>query len=89
MERLLNSVGRLSRLINVIAGIAITFIMFLTVLDVILRFFRRPIVGTYELVAFSGAVVIGFAIPLTSWMRGPRPLPAPLSVAPSARRLRP
>jgi len=70
VERLLNSVGRLSRFINVIAGIAITFIMFLTVLDVILRFFRRPIVGTYELVAFSGAVVIGFAIPLTSWMRG-------------------
>ena len=66
----LNSVGRLSRFINVIAGIAITFIMLLTVLDVILRSFRRPIVGTYELVAFSGAVVIGFAIPLTSWMRG-------------------
>lgn len=70
MERLLNSVGRLSRCINAIAGIAITFIMFLTVLDVILRTFRRPIVGTYELVAFSGAVVVGFAIPLTSWMRG-------------------
>jgi len=70
VERLLNSVDRLSRFINVIAGIAITFIMVLTVLDVILRFFRRPIVGTYELVAFSGAVVVGFAIPLTSWMRG-------------------
>lgn len=70
MERLLNSVGRLSRLINVIAGIAITFMMLLTVLDVILRSFRRPIVGTYELVAFSGAVVVGFAIPLTSWLRG-------------------
>ncbi|MCK7469056.1 MAG: TRAP transporter small permease [Desulfosudis oleivorans] len=67
---MLNSVGRLSGFINVIAGIAITFIMFLTVLDVILRSFRRPIVGTYELVAFSGAVVVGFAIPLTSWMRG-------------------
>jgi hypothetical protein len=30
----------------------------------------RPIVGTYELVAFSGAVAIGFSMPLTSWMRG-------------------
>jgi TRAP-type C4-dicarboxylate transport system permease small subunit len=66
----LNNVRRLCGFINVIAGIAITFIMGLTVLDVILRSFRRPIVGTYELVAFSGAVVIGFAIPLTSWMRG-------------------
>lgn len=44
--------------------------MSLTVLDVILRSFRRPIVGTYELVAFSGAVVIGFAVPFTSWIRG-------------------
>lgn len=70
MERWLNGVGRLSRALNVIAGIAITFIMLLTVVDVILRTFGRPIVGTYELVAFSGAVVIGFAIPLTSWMRG-------------------
>lgn len=70
MEHFLNGVARLSRLLNVIAGIAISFIMLLTVLDVILRFFRRPIVGTYELVAFTGAVVIGFAIPMTSWMRG-------------------
>jgi len=70
VERWVNSIGRLSHFINVIAGIAITFIMFLTVLDVILRSFRRPIIGTYELVAFSGAVVVGFAIPLTSWMRG-------------------
>jgi TRAP-type C4-dicarboxylate transport system permease small subunit len=70
VDWLLNSVSRLSRFINVIAGIAITFIMLLTVFDVILRSFRRPIVGTYELVALSGAVVVGFAIPLTSWMRG-------------------
>ena len=26
--------------------------------------------GTYELVAFTGAVVIGFAVPMTSWVRG-------------------
>jgi TRAP-type C4-dicarboxylate transport system permease small subunit len=63
-------VERLSRFINVIAGISITFIVFLTVTDVILRTFRRPVVGTYELVAFSGAVVIGFSLPLTSWLRG-------------------
>jgi TRAP-type C4-dicarboxylate transport system permease small subunit len=43
--------------------------MLLTVMDVILRGLRIPIVGTYELVAFAGAVVIGFAIPYTSWLR--------------------
>jgi TRAP-type C4-dicarboxylate transport system permease small subunit len=30
----------------------------------------RPIAGTYELVGLLGAVVIGFSIPLTSWLRG-------------------
>jgi len=66
----LSKVKDLCHFINLIAGISLSFIMFLTVGDVILRSFRRPIVGTYEVVAFSGAVVIGFAVPLTSWMRG-------------------
>jgi TRAP-type C4-dicarboxylate transport system permease small subunit len=70
MEGILNAVRQLSRLLNVIAGASITFIMLLTVTDVILRFFRRPIVGTYELVGFIGALVIGFALPITSWVRG-------------------
>ena len=59
-----------SRVLAVIAGVALTFLMVLTVLDVILRAFKKPIVGTYELVAFSGAVVIGMALPITSWLRG-------------------
>ena len=70
MKGFLSKVQGLSRFLNVIAGISLTFLMFLTVMDVILRTLKRPIVGTYELVAFSGAVVIGFALPLTSWMRG-------------------
>ena len=70
MEGFLSKVRQLSRFANVIAGISITFIVFLTVTDVILRTFRRPIVGTYELVAFSGAIVIGFSLPFTSWLRG-------------------
>ncbi|MDI7259303.1 MAG: TRAP transporter small permease [Thermodesulfobacteriota bacterium] len=70
MEGFLNKVKGISRFINVIAGISLTFIIALTVTDVILRYFRMPVVGTFELVAFSGAVVVGFAIPLTSWVRG-------------------
>jgi TRAP-type C4-dicarboxylate transport system permease small subunit len=70
MESLLGKVKGISNFLNIIAGISLSFLMFLTVTDVILRYFRRPIVGTYELVAFSGAVVIGFALPFTSWMRG-------------------
>ena len=70
MKGLLNAVNGLTRFINVIAGISLTFLMLLTIGDVILRFFKMPIVGTYELVAFAGAVVIGFSLPLTSWVRG-------------------
>jgi len=70
MKGFLDKVRGLSRFLNVIAGISLTFLMLLTVMDVILRALKKPIVGTYELVAFSGAVVIGFAVPLTSWVRG-------------------
>jgi TRAP-type C4-dicarboxylate transport system permease small subunit len=69
MQAIINKVGGLSKFLNVFAGIAITFIMFLTVIDVILRSFRRPIIGTYELVGFSGALVIGFAVPLTTFLK--------------------
>ena len=63
---------KISRLMNVIALIALTFIMLLTVADVIMRmgWIRRPIIGTFEIVGMAGAVVIGFGIPLTSWLRG-------------------
>ena len=44
--------------------------MLITVVDVILRFFSKPITGTYELVFLGGAVVIGCAIPRTSWEGG-------------------
>lgn len=69
MDRFLSVINRISRFLNVIAGAALTFLMVLTIIDVVLRGFKTPIVGTYELVAFSGAVVIGFAIPRTSWLR--------------------
>jgi TRAP-type C4-dicarboxylate transport system permease small subunit len=61
---------RLARVMYVIAGIALASSMFLTVADVILRTFKRPIVGTYELVGLLGAVTIGFAIPETSRVKG-------------------
>ncbi len=70
MEWFSDKVWRLTRLINAIAGSSLALIMFLTVADIILRSLRRPIVGTFEIVAFSGAVVIGFSVPYTTWMRG-------------------
>lgn len=70
MKGALHHVHVFSRFLNYIGGVALVFIVALTVTDVILRSFRRPIIGTYEIVALSGAVVILFSLPLTSWMRG-------------------
>ena len=44
--------------------------MFLTCADIILRLFRRPILGTYEIVGFLGAIVAGFALAQTTIERG-------------------
>ncbi|HME41882.1 MAG TPA: TRAP transporter small permease [Syntrophorhabdales bacterium] len=60
----------LSRVMQVVAGIFLVFMMLLTTFDVILRIFSRPIIGTYEMVALSGGIVVGFSVPITSWVRG-------------------
>jgi TRAP-type C4-dicarboxylate transport system permease small subunit len=53
-----------------IGGAALTFMMCLTVADVLLRAWGRPILGTYELVSLTLAIVIGFTIPKVSLDRG-------------------
>lgn len=60
----------LSRSMFALAGVALAASMLLTVSDVVLRSFQRPIVGTYELVGLLGAIVVGFAIPETSRING-------------------
>ncbi len=70
MEWLNKQTEGLCNLLNMIAGCALTFMMLLTVTDVILRFFRMPIIGAYELVAFGGGIVIGLSLPLTSYKKG-------------------
>ncbi len=54
----------------VVAGVAMASSVLLTVCDVILRSFRRPILGTYELVGILAAVLVGFALPQTSRTHG-------------------
>ncbi len=60
----------ISKWMSRIAKVFLAFMILITVADVILRYFRRPIIGTYDIVAFSGALVMGFSFPLTSWVRG-------------------
>ena len=60
----------ISKLLNTIAGVAVTFMMLLTVADVLLRASGRPIIGTFEIVSLMLALVIGFGIPEVSLDRG-------------------
>lgn len=64
------SVTWLSMLLDHIAGWSLVGMMSLTVADVVLRLFRRPILGTYEIVGLMGAIVIAFAMPNTTLQRG-------------------
>ena len=59
-----------SRILNVMAGIALTFMMLLTVADVLLRAGGHPLIGTYEISALCLGLVIAFGIPQVSLDRG-------------------
>ncbi len=61
----------LARRLDMIAAMAIFVMMSLTCVDVFLRyFFRKPIPGTYEIVALLGAVAVSFAMAHTLAEKG-------------------
>jgi TRAP-type C4-dicarboxylate transport system permease small subunit len=66
----ISAVRPLARGLHGAGGAALAGMMFLTVADVVLRSFKSPITGTYELVGFLGAAAIGFSLPQTSLDRG-------------------
>ena len=70
METIFRILQKLGKILSYIGGVALTFMMFLTVADVLLRAGGHPILGTYELVSLSLAIVIGFSIPKVSLDRG-------------------
>jgi TRAP-type C4-dicarboxylate transport system permease small subunit len=55
--------------LNVVAGWCLLGMTALTFADVIMRLFRRPILGTYEIVEFLGAAVAAFAMAHTTLQR--------------------
>ncbi|MBW1614008.1 MAG: TRAP transporter small permease subunit, partial [Deltaproteobacteria bacterium] len=61
----------LARRLDIIAALAIFAMMALTSVDIFLRyFFRKPIPGTYEIVALLGAVAVSFAMAHTLAVKG-------------------
>ena len=69
MENLYGILQKTSKWLAVVAGVALTAMMLLTVADVAMRAGGRPIMGTYEVVGFALALVIGFSIPKVSLKR--------------------
>jgi TRAP-type C4-dicarboxylate transport system permease small subunit len=56
--------------INWIAGGAVVAMMLLTTADIVLRAFRHPIPGTYEIVGLIGSLAISFSLAYTSIEKG-------------------
>ncbi len=63
-------ISSLAQTLNWVAVASVTAMMLLTCADVILRIFRRPIPGTYEIVGLLGAVLVSFSLAYTSMQRG-------------------
>jgi len=70
MRGFLKAVLKISEVMQSISSVALTFIILLTTADVILRALAKQILGTYEIVAMCGGIVIGFVTPITAWLRG-------------------
>jgi TRAP-type transport system small permease protein len=68
MKAFLNAVFRVSKVLNGVAALALTTMIAVTVADVALRAGGHPVVGAYEIVGLiCGPLVLGFALPLSSW----------------------
>jgi len=70
MMLLKKQVDTLSTAFNWLAAGAILAMMLLTCADVVLRFFRHPIPGTYEIVGLMGTVGVSFALAYTTVQKG-------------------
>jgi len=66
MDRMYGVFDRFTRFINGIGAVALTFMMCLTVVDVLGRAGGHPVIGTYEVVSLSLTLVIGLGIPRVS-----------------------
>ncbi len=67
IEKILHSAAART---NWIAMAAVFAMMAITVVDVVLRFLRMSIPGTYDIVGLLGAVVISFSLAYTSVEKG-------------------
>uniref|UniRef100_A0A7C4RT99 TRAP transporter small permease n=1 Tax=Desulfatirhabdium butyrativorans TaxID=340467 RepID=A0A7C4RT99_9BACT len=68
MEPFFKGVNWLSDKLKIAGGICLTGMMLMTCIDVIGRFFNRPILGAIEIVGFLATLTTAFALPYTHQM---------------------
>jgi TRAP-type C4-dicarboxylate transport system permease small subunit len=62
-------ITRLSNYMSVVAGIILMVMAVLTFVDVVMRYMGKPVPGAYEVIAYLGVAVTGFALPRASLMK--------------------
>ena len=53
-----------------LAGLGILSMMGITCLDVVMRFFGKPLIGSYDLVKIASVITIACALPYTTAVKG-------------------
>jgi TRAP-type C4-dicarboxylate transport system permease small subunit len=69
MKRLTRFVRKMDISFEAVAGVVLAYMMIVTLSDIIMRAFGHPILGTVEIITFSGAIVIGFSLPYSSFTK--------------------
>ncbi len=70
MKAFLKGVQKVILFMQGISGVVLTFVILLTTADVVLRIFGHPVPGAVEITAMCGGIIVGFMVPITSWMKG-------------------
>ncbi|MEW6670341.1 MAG: TRAP transporter small permease [Thermodesulfobacteriota bacterium] len=70
MFRFEKTIAAFAHKVNWVAGGAVAAMMLLTTADVVLRAFRHPIPGAYEIVGLIGSLAISFSLAYTSIEKG-------------------
>jgi TRAP-type C4-dicarboxylate transport system permease small subunit len=68
MNRFNNGIIKIDKVLYVIAGGTLLFMVLFTLCDVILRNFGHPITGSMEVIQYGGSIVFGFSLPYATYL---------------------
>ena len=69
MKRVMDSIRKTDMVFYVVAGVILIAMVLVTLFDVILRNFGRPITGSMEIIQYGGAIVFGFSVPYATFLK--------------------